>query len=129
MSKSGIINKMTEKSVKYKRSGGKLLMCEDKRISERIKRGVEIDAPFPQNMTLAYAVLQKEGYSIEMDCLHVSTQCVDQMTRVKYLKTLSVVDEKTGKTYKSRYFEITMPDRYVPVKEAPKGAIRSEEDI
>ena len=104
-------------------------MCYDCNISERIKKGVEIDAPFPQNMALAYAVLKKEGYSIEMDCLQVRTQCLDQLTRVRYLKTLSVVDEKTGERYRSRYFEITMPDRYVPAGEAPEGAIRSEEDI
>ena len=46
-------------------------MCDEK-VSERIKRGVEIDAPFPQNMVLAYEVLQREGYDIQTDYLHVN---------------------------------------------------------
>ena len=105
-------------------------MCEGKRISERIKMGIKIDAPFPQNMVLAEKVMRAEcGYSAGEDCLHVDTQCLDQITRVRYLKTLRVVDEKTGKEYKSRYFEILMPDRYVPARETTEGVIRSEKDI
>lgn len=105
-------------------------MCVDTRISERIRKGVKIDAPFPQNMVLAELVMQKEcGYSAGKDSINVKTQSVDQVTTVRYVITLNVKDEKTGKSYKSKRFEITMPDRYVPAKEAPEGAIRSEEDI
>ena len=103
-------------------------MCDEKD-SERIKRGVEIDAPFPQNMVLAYEVLQREGYDIQTDYLHVNNQFENQVTRVRYIKTVPLIDEKTGVRYQARHFELTMPDRYVPATEAPEGAIRSEKDI
>jgi len=104
---------------------------KEKNISKRMQEqeGIKIDARFPWNMVLAYYALWKEGYSVRRDYLHVSSQSNNQLTTVKYLKTVPWKDEKKGKSYKTRHFEITMPDRYVPAKEFPKGVIRSKEDI
>ena len=102
----------------------------DERISERIRKGIEIDAPFPKNMVLAEKVIQKEcGYSAEIDYIDFKKQCVDQLTRVRYIHTKPLKDEKTGEWYNAKVFEVVSPDRYRPAKEAPEGAIRSEEDI
>ena len=123
-----IINKMTENFVIQKKAGG--VTMKEKVISERIKKGVKIDAEFPQNMVLAYHVLWKEGFSKKTDYLYFSNQNENQLTTVRYLHTVPVVDERTGKKYNSRHFEITTPpNQYDYATEIPKGVIRSEEDI
>lgn len=102
----------------------------DKKIPERIRKGVKIDAPFPECMVLAKEVMQKEcGYSPEIDYVDCRKQCNDQITTVRYITTIPLEDEKTGKCYNSKRFEILYPDRYVIAKETPKGVIRSKEDI
>ncbi len=103
-------------------------MCDEK-ISEQIKEGVEIDAAFPQNTQLAYEVLKKAGYDEKTDCIYFETQHKNQLTTVRYLKTITPIDEKTGEKYVSRHFAIILPDRYVPASKTPQGAIRSEKDI
>ncbi len=102
----------------------------DKKISERIRKGVKIDAPFPKCMVLATEVMKKEcGYSPEIDYVDCRKQCNDQITTVRYITTIPLEDEKTGKWYASKRFEILYPDRYIPAKETPQGVIRSMEDI
>ncbi len=102
----------------------------DEKISERMRKGVIIDADFPANMVLAEKVIQKEcGYASGIDYIHYDNQCDNQLTTVRYIQTKPLKDEKTGEWYNAKIFEIISPDRYVPAKEAPKGAIRSEEDI
>ena len=96
---------------------------KEKNFSERIEKGVKIDARFPWNMVLAYFLLLKEGYSVTRDYLHVSSQSNNQLTTVKYLKTVPWEENQT------RHFEVRMPDKYVPAKNAPEGVIRSIEDI
>lgn len=103
-------------------------MC-DKEISERMKEGVEIDASFPENTLIAYKLLVREGYNEKTDCILFSTQHENQLTTVKYLKTITPINETTGEKYTSRYYAIILPDRYIPAKETPKGVIRSAEDI
>ena len=96
---------------------------KEEHMSERMEKGVGIDAKFPWNMLLAYLVLLKEGYSVTRDYLHVSSQSNNQLTTVKYLKTVPWEENQT------RHFEVRMPDKYVPAKNAPEGVIRSIEDI
>ena len=102
----------------------------DERISERMRKGVIIDAEFPKNMVLAAEVMKKDcAYSEGIDYVDLKKQCVDQLTRVRYIHTKPLKDEKTGEWYNAKVFEVVSPDRYRPAKEAPEGAIRSEEDI
>ena len=37
-------------------------MCVEESVSKEIRKGILIDAPFPQNMLLAEKILQKEGF-------------------------------------------------------------------
>ena len=107
-------------------------MCKDNRITERMKKGVKIDAPFPRNMELVYKVLQKEGYDQRRDFLHIEHQYENQLTTLKYVKSTPFVDPDTEERYISRYFRISVPDRYIPTTKKvrlPKDVIRSEEDI
>ena len=102
----------------------------DEKISERIRKGVKIDADFPANMVLAEKVIQKEcGYASGIDYIHYGNQCDNQLTTVRYIQTKPLKDEKTGEWYNAKVFEVVSPDRYVPATEAPEGAIRSEEDV
>ena len=98
-------------------------------VSKRMKEGVMIDAHPRISTMLAFKVLDKEGYNPRTDRIDYCTEYQDQFTRVKYLKTSREIDEQTGKEYLCRHYAMRIPDKYVPVKEAPQGVICSEEDI
>lgn len=107
-------------------------MCKDDRVSSAMREGVLIDAPFPQNMDLAFKLLKAEGYDESKDHIHFDTQCEDQFTRVIWSKTSNYRDEKTGERYSSRLFTITAPDKYVPLPEEAlqdKILVKSVADI
>lgn len=107
-------------------------MCKDNRITERLRKGVKIDAPFPLNMDLVHKVLNKDGYDQAHDFLHITNQYENQLTVLKYIKSTQFVDPKTNEQYISRHFSVSVPDRYIPTSKKgriPKDVIRSEEDI
>ena len=91
-------------------------MCVDNGVSKILKEGVVIDARFPLNMELAYEVLIREGYNKKKDFLYITTQYEHQYTELKYNKTATYIDEKTGEQCQGRYFSLQVPDRYVPSK-------------
>lgn len=99
-------------------------MCKDNRVSERMSKGVLIDAPFPRNMELAHMLLKKEGYREEIDFLEIKSQYRNQLTQVKYNKSTTYSEIE-------RHFMIIVPDRYIPIskEKLPDGIICSEEDI
>lgn len=105
-------------------------MCVDNGVSKILKEGVVIDARFPLNMELAYEVLIREGYNKKKDFLYITTQYEHQYTELKYNKTATYIDEKTGEQCQGRYFSLQVPDRYVPSKRDVRAdVIRTEEDI
>ena len=101
-------------------------MCKDNRITEKIRKGILIDAQFPRNMELAYEVLVKEAdFNQQRDFLHIVEQVDNQYTVVKYNKTTPYIDANTKVKCVSRHFTITVPDRYIPSKaENPPEEIR-----
>ena len=106
------------------------IMCIDNTVSKRLKEGVVIDARFPLNMELAYEVLIREGYDKKKDFLYITTQHEHQYTELKYNKTATYIDEKTGEQCQGRYFSLQVPDRYVPSKRDVRAdVIQTEEDI
>ena len=105
-------------------------MCADNSVSKLLKEGVVIDAKFPLNMELAYELLIREGYNKKQDFLIITKQYENQYTTLKYSKTITYTDEKTGGQCTGRYFSLNVPDRYVPSKkEVRNDVIRTEEDI
>lgn len=103
-------------------------MCKDIRMEKnRLREGVKIDAPFPQNMELAYEILKKEGEYKQTDYIHIGNQYENQITTVRYVKTTP----EEGK--ERRHFMIIVPDRYIPLPELhedlPEEAVRSVNDI
>lgn len=107
-------------------------MCQDNRITEKMRIGVKIDAPFPRNMELAYKLLEVEGFDQSRDFLHLVNQYQDQVTTVKWIKSTKYIDPNTKEEYLSKHFTIYAPDRYIPTQKSetlPEELIRSEEDI
>ena len=107
-------------------------MYKDIEISDKLREGVKIDAPFPRNMHLAHKVLEKEGYNEKHDFIHIINQYENQFTKVRYIKTVLFINPDTKEKHISRYFQIAVPDRYIPTKnfeKIPEGVVKSEEDI
>lgn len=108
-------------------------MCVEKSITKKIREGILIDAPFPTNMLLANVILSKEGFRENVDYLTVQTQVEHQYTEIKYLKSISELDENnqiTGEMLKC--FILIVPDRYIPKKEEQqnvKTIIKNVDDI
>ena len=106
-------------------------MCKDnKRILVKVGTEFKIDAKFPENILWAGKLLDEIGKN-EKDFIRLNTQCENQITTVRYIKTTSQLEED-GELCLTAHFVITIPDRYLPKELVGKEdgfIIKSEEDL
>ena len=104
-------------------------MCMENNISEKLRKGILIDAPFPLNTVMTNTILAKEGFDPEKDYLTVQTQFDNQYSELKYLKSVFELDDSGKKTgEKLRCFILTLPDRYVPKEGENHGMIVTKKE-
>ena len=105
-------------------------MCLNNKVSAFLKEGVIIDAPFPRNMELANEILQREEYDTTKDFLYITTQALNQFTKLGCNKCLKWMDDETLEDCWGRHFTLNVPDRYIPsTEETLMIVIRNSEDI